>query len=125
VREFSAEGLDGFTLRLCSDAATWARPEQFELALSFAATLAEDLFRLERLLAVVIDDEAPLVVRRLRDVESFLDRLAVLNPSETPSGRANNASSGRASGARRYLQIEPQGPRGVAAYIDGKIAATA
>lgn len=123
VRQFAAEGMEGFTLRMHSDAAVWTRPEQFELAVSFAATLAEDLFRLERLQSVVIDGEPPMVVRRLRDVEVFLDRLAELQPKDRPrlAGERTNA----AGPARRVLEIEPQGPRGVAAVLDGKLAATA
>ena len=124
VRQFSTEGLEGFTLRVTSDAALWPRPEQFELALSLAATLAEDLFRSERLQAVVIDDEPPLVVRRLRDVEVFLDRLARLEAVERPR-RPSAAPFPRLGKARRLLELEPQGPRGVAATFHGKIAATA
>ncbi len=122
VRQFSAEGMEGFTLRLITDAAVWTRPEQFELALSFAATLAEDLFRLERLQGVEIDDQPPLVVRRLRDVEVFLDRLAELEPMERPRLSAQANATGL---ALRALNIEPQGARGVAAILDGKITATA
>jgi uncharacterized protein (DUF58 family) len=133
VRQFAADGLVGYTLRVTTTAAIWSRPEQFELALSFAATLAEDLFRMERLQAVMIDDEAPQAVRRLREVEIFLDRLAQLQPSE-PALRPGSTSaspvyssggSDRNSRHGSLLQLEPQGPRGIAAYINGKIAATA
>ncbi len=124
VRQFSTEGLEGFTLRVDSDAAIWSRPEQFELALSLAATLAEDLFRSERLQAVVIDDEPPAVVRRLRDVEGFLDRLAQLEPAPRPRGRSSAPFPAKPAG-RRLLHLEPQGPRGVAAILDGKLAASA
>lgn len=124
VRQFSAEGMDGFTLQMDTDADRWARPEQFELALSLAATLAEDLFRLERLKAVAIDGEPPQVVRRLRDVEFFLDRLAELQVREPARGsRAPMPATGATT--RRLLTLEPQGPRGVAAMLDGKIKATA
>lgn len=123
VRQFSAEGLEGFTLRMDDDAAIWSRPGQFELALSLAATLAEDLFRAERLQSVVIGDEPPQVVRRLRDVELFLDRLAQLEVAARPRGRSG-APFPNAAPARRVLQIEPQGPRGVVAVLDGKIAAS-
>lgn len=119
VRQFSAEGTEGFTLWMRSDAGLWPRPEQFELALSLAATLAEDLFQMERLQAVAIDAEPPQAVRRMRDVEAFLDRLAVLEPGEA-------AATGKVvDGRRRVMTMEPQGPRGVAAMIDGTPAATA
>lgn len=124
VRQFTTEGLEGYTLRVDTDAAIWSRPEQFELALSLAATLAEDLFRSERLQAVVIDDESPTIVRRLRDVEGFLDRLAQLEPAARPRGRSSAPFPDKPAG-RRLLHLEPQGPRGVAAIIDGKLAASA
>jgi uncharacterized protein (DUF58 family) len=124
VRQFSAEGMEGFTLQVSTDAAVWARPEQFELALSLAATLAEDLFRLERLQALAIDDAPPQAVRRLRDVEHFLDRLATLEPT-VPADTAARPGGAAASATRRVLHIQPNGPRGVAAILDGKIAATA
>jgi uncharacterized protein (DUF58 family) len=125
VRQFAAEGLEGYTLQVDTDAAVWTRPEQFELALGLAATLAEDLFKQERLRAVMVDEEPAQTVRRLRDVESFLDRLAVLQPSERAGRPGGEAATRVLTGPRRVLRIEPQGARGVAALLDGKIAATA
>ena len=43
--------------------------------------MAEDLFRAGRLVSVAIDDEAPLPVRRMHDLERFLDRLALVKPA--------------------------------------------
>ncbi|MEY4487743.1 MAG: hypothetical protein RIQ79_251 [Verrucomicrobiota bacterium] len=124
VRQFSAEGLEGFTLWVRTDAERWTRAEQFELALSLAATLAEDLFQMERLQALVIDNEPPLPVRRMRDVETFLDRLARLETKVIEDkGALPVGTHGEAR--RRIMVLEPQGPRGVAAMIDGKLAATA
>jgi uncharacterized protein (DUF58 family) len=125
VRQFAAEGVEGFILQVDSDAALWPRREQFELALSLAGTLAEDLFKQERLQAVRIDDEQPQTVRRLRDVELFLDRLALLEPSDRSAHAGAEGARGVAISARRVLRIEPQGARGVAALLDGKPAATA
>lgn len=125
VRQFAAEGLEGFILHVDGDAAAWPRPEQFELALGLAATLAEDLFKLERLQAVMINDEPPQTVRRLRDVESFLDRLALLEPAERAARAGAEAARPAGVGPRRVLSIEPQGARGVVALLDGKPAATA
>lgn len=125
VRQFAAEGLEGFVLHLDRDAAVWTRPEQFELALGLAATLAEDLFKAERLQAVMLDDEPPQTVRRLRDVESFLDRLALLEPLERAASARAEAARAVPQGTRRVLRIEPQGARGVAALLDGTPAATA
>ena len=39
--------------------------------------LAEDLFTAGRLTGAAVNAEEPLVIRRVRDLESFLDRLAV------------------------------------------------
>ena len=123
VRQVSVEGVEGFTLRMDAEAARWPRAEQFELALSLAATLAEDLFRMDRLQAVAIGSEPAQAVRRRRDVEAFLDRLAVLEPVAATAEAGEGGA--RAASARRVLMVEPHGPRGVAALIDGKIAATA
>jgi uncharacterized protein (DUF58 family) len=124
VRQFAAEGLEGFTLWVRTDAERWPRAEQFELALSLAATLAEDLFQMERLQALVIDGELPQPVRRMRDVEAFLDRLALLKYGEAaPNGAAPAGARGAA--LRRVMILEPHGPRGAAVMIDGKLAATA
>jgi uncharacterized protein (DUF58 family) len=123
VRQFAAEGLEGFILWVRTDAERWPRAEQFELALSLAATLAEDLFHAERLHALAIDGEMPQPVRRLRDVEAFLDRLALLERGEATG--AEMPAGARGDTRRRILILEPQGPRGVAAMIDGKLAATA
>lgn len=122
VRQFAIEGVEGFVLRLNSDAGRWPRAEQFELALSLAATLAEDLFRSDRLQSVAIGDEPAQIVRRRRDVEAFLDRLALLEPTRS---KRRDEPRPHAPMTRRVLSIEPQGPRGVAALIDGKLAATA
>jgi len=123
VRQFSTEGVEGFVLRMDPEAGKWPRAEQFELALSLAATLAEDLFRLDRLQALGIGDEPAQTVRRRRDVETFMDRLAVLEP--LPPVRRRDIAFSSAPMHRRVLTIEPQGLRGVAALIDGKPAATA
>ncbi|MEO7412373.1 MAG: DUF58 domain-containing protein, partial [Opitutaceae bacterium] len=77
VQQFSAEQSEGFSLWLDPDPSVWTRAEQFELLISFAATMAEDLFRAGRLDAVALDREPLRSVRRVRDLELFLDQLAV------------------------------------------------
>ena len=125
VRQFAAEGHEGYTLHVDADAALWPRAEQFEVALGLAATLAEDLYRQERLRCVSIDEEPPRAVRRLRDVESFFDRLALLERREFPDRGRTPQTRASAAVARRVLRIEPQGVRGAVAILDGKPAATA
>jgi hypothetical protein len=115
----AAENAGGDSLWLRTDAGTWSRPEQCELLVGFAATLAEDLFRAARLQTVAIDAESPLPVRRVRDLELLLDRLAVARPlpEVPPLGDALSAKL-------NVMTFAPEGARGVAAYVDGQKAAS-
>lgn len=122
VRQYAAETQQGFAMWLRTAAEEWPRAEQFELLCSVAATMAEDLFRAGRLTSVSIDDEAPLPVRRMHDLERFLDRLAVVKPSVQPCQPSSGAPSVRRA---NVLTFAPDGARGVAAYVDGEKAATA
>jgi uncharacterized protein (DUF58 family) len=121
VRQFAAESAEGYSLWLRTDAAVWTRPEQFELLVSLCATLAEDFFRSGHLSEVAIDDQPPLPVRRVIDLELFLDRLAELEPAVASGAVALNSRGAR----RNLLTFAPDGARGVAAFIDGEQAATA
>jgi uncharacterized protein (DUF58 family) len=129
VRQFAAESAEGFSLWLRTDAGVWTRPEQFELLVSFCASLAEDLFRAGRLTGVAIDAEAPRPVRRVHDVEAFLDRLATVRCAEDvgrakdPDGwTAEERSEGR--GRKNVMTFVPDGARGVVAMVDGERAAS-
>jgi uncharacterized protein (DUF58 family) len=129
VRQFAAESAEGFSIWLRTDAGIWAREEQFELLVSFCATLAEDLFRAGRLTGVAIDDDPPVPVRRVHDVESFLDRLAVVTRKgerEQPDGgrRAVSVGEGETRGRKNVMTFTPDGARGVAAFVDGEKAAS-
>jgi uncharacterized protein (DUF58 family) len=119
IRQFSSQNSDACSIWLRTDAAVWPEPEQFELLLSFAATLAQDLFRAGRLLSTAIDGSPPVPTKRVTDLESFLDKLAEAKPlaGDLPAG------AGRAR--FNLMTFEPDGPRGVAAFINGtKTAAT-
>ena len=116
VRQHATEGAQTFALWLESAESVWTRPEQFELLCRFAGSLAEDLFRIGRLDSVAVDAEAPLLVRRLRDVETWRDRLAVLEP-----GTAGRRARPRVRGA--LLTFEPDGERGICARLGQEIAA--
>jgi uncharacterized protein (DUF58 family) len=120
VRQFAAESAEGFAMWLRTDAGMWPRPEQFELVISLAATLAEDLFRTGRLLGVALDAGAPLPIRRVRDLELWLDQLAVARPTAHAIPQAAPAP-----GRRNVLTFAPEGVRGVAALVDGQKAASA
>ncbi len=122
VRQFAAETAEAFSLWLRTDAAEWQRPEQFELLVSFAATLAEDLFRAGTLMNVALDDEPPAPVRRVRDLEAWLDCLAAV---EAPQSDAGARPSPSVAGRRNLITFVPDGPRGVAAWVEGQRFATA
>ncbi len=124
VRQFTAENSEGFSLWVQTDPALWPRPEQFELALSLAATLAEDLFRRGQLVRVAIDNDAPLSIRSGHDLEAFLDRLAVVEPAEAKQQKISPRSATPAT-TRNLMTFAPDGARGVVAYVDGEKAASA
>lgn len=123
VRQFSAESMEEFSLWLQTEAARWPKPEQFELAVSLCATLAEDLFRAGQLGSATVADEAPLPIRQVRDLERFLDRLAEVQIADGEPGVGS--ARGRSESRRNRLTFVPDGTRGVAALLDGKQAATA
>ena len=136
VTRRAAEGEDGYSVWLRTPTDVWTRPEQFELLCGFAATLAEDLFRTGRLGWVAINDEAPVPVRRVTDLESFLDRVALVQPVGDGLAEARRAGT-RGGGTppttngvlklrrKNVLTFAPEGARGVAAYVDGEKAASA
>jgi uncharacterized protein (DUF58 family) len=124
VRQFSAQSSEACSLWLRTDADVWSRPEQFELMLGFAATLALDLFHAGRLQAAAIDRSAPVQMKRVADLESFIDRLSEVTPTPVPAdSRAPFSSTGRTR--LNLLTFEPEGARGVASYIHGTKTAAA
>ena len=138
VRQFAAESTEVYFLRVESGLGRWPREEQFELMCSFAATLAEDLFTEARLAGAVIDAGLPMAIRRLQDLESFLDQLAVLEREAADRGPGTGAKAGAArEGAPpgpgfladkarwHVVTFGPEATRGVAAYLDGQKTATA
>jgi uncharacterized protein (DUF58 family) len=127
VRQFAAESTEGLSLWLRTDAEVWARPEQFELLVSFCATLAEDLFREGQLISASIDDEVPMPIRRVNDLETLLDRLAVVQVrKEDADGREQRGGGAPAptNTRKNLLTFAPDGTHGVAAYVDGEKTAT-
>ena len=129
VRQFAAESAESFSLWLCTDAALWPRPEQFELLVSLGATLAEDLFRAGQLGSAGLDEETPVPIRHVRDLEQFLDRLAVVQPRAGAAGGGEPShplgATARPASHRNLLTFAPDGARGVAAYLNGEKTATA
>lgn len=128
VRQFSSEQQEGYSLRLDTSADLWPRAEQFEQLCRFAATLAEDLFTTGRLGTIAFDLESPRLVRSVRDLEAFFDRLAQLETRRTsgrPSAPPFSGAGGEAARGRLTLTFAPEGTRGVAAYVNGQKAAAA
>lgn len=121
VRQSAAETAHGFRLWLQADAGTWPHPEQFELLVRLAATLAEDLFRGGELLTVAVNAGEPALVRRSHDLDAFLDQLALLQPAPPAPARWQPARSARAR--QNLLTFAPDGARGVLALVDGEKAA--
>lgn len=124
VRQFAAQSSEMCSIWLRTDAQVWTRPDQFELLLSFVATLAQDLFHAGRLQSAAIDSSPPIAVRRVSDLESFLDQLCEANPvPEAPGAPVPGALQGRR--LHNVLTFEPEGTRGVASYVNGiKTAST-
>jgi len=120
VRQFSADNEENFTLWLTAPASVWRNAAQFETLCSFAATLAEDLFKQGRLDAVAFGSEPATPVRGVRDLEAFLDRLAILQPEKSENGPAPVRPA-----FKNVLSFAPEGSRGVIAHVDGETAATA
>jgi uncharacterized protein (DUF58 family) len=124
IRQFSSQNSDACSLWLRTDASVWPRPEQFELLMSFAATLAQDLFRAGRLQSAAIDAGPQVPVKRVADLEAFLDRLAEAKPLARDPGRPA-PPQGPERPRPNLMTFEPDGARGVAAYVNGiKTAAT-
>jgi uncharacterized protein (DUF58 family) len=124
IRQFSSQNSDACSLWLRTDSATWTRPEQFELLMSFAATLAQDLFHAGRLRSAAIDAGRHFATKRVADLDSFLDRLAEAQPL-APQAPAPDGGNPAVHNRSNLITFEPDGTRGVAAFINGtKIAAT-
>jgi uncharacterized protein (DUF58 family) len=122
IRQFSAQSSEACSIWLTTDAAVWTRPDQFELLMSFAATLAQDLFRAGRLQSAAIDAGPQVAMRRVADLESFLDRLAEARPLP-PAREAAGAAEGRWRQGANVLTFGPDGARAVVAFINGNKAA--
>jgi uncharacterized protein (DUF58 family) len=122
VRQFAAESHDGYVLWVDAPAEVWTRPEQFELLCGLAGTMAEDLFTAGRLKGTCVNDGPLREARRVRDVEAFLDELALLQPVARASAPPFPAAG---PGGRNLVSFTPEGTKGVAAHVDGVKAASA
>ena len=125
VRQFTTESSQGFDLWVRTDAALWPRAEQFEVFVRFAATLAEDLFRVGQLQTIALDGELPVRVRHGRDLAGWLNRLAVVEFKPVAAKLDTGVSSAEVSSSgRNVLTFAPEGELGVVAWINGQRAAS-
>lgn len=118
VRQMAEENRDGFVIFLETSQSLWPDEAQFELLCSYVASLAEDLFRDGRLLAVAINDEPLQPLKRLHDLQNFLERLAVI---ET----ADHYSPSPDAGGGNLITFRPGMGGEVNAIISSTIAGTA
>jgi len=129
VKQNAAESGESFSLWVDLSKERWGDAvERFELLCSFAASLAEDLFKLGRLRAVAVGDDAWRPIHQSRDLEFFLDRLALAEPK--PKENLERVSvidfqrRGDRSRLRNVIAFRAEGARGVSAYVNGERTAT-
>lgn len=118
VKQLLAENQRGYFLHIETPVVVWEDAAQFEQMCSLAASMAEDLFRQGQLVGAAINDGAPILTRRVSDLELLLDQLAVVEPVEHFGG-------GRQLPLRNIITFEPGRPEGVHAILRGRKAASA
>lgn len=118
IRQMAEENRDGYVLFVESPSALWPDADTFERLCSFAASLAEDLFREGRLLGFAVNDEPVQPLKRLHDLQIFLERLALLELTDHYSAAPD-------SGGRNLITFRPGLGGEVYAYLGGNIAGTA
>jgi uncharacterized protein (DUF58 family) len=118
VQQFGAEHQSGFVLEINSDRAIWRDDPQFELLCSFISSLAEDLFRLDRLHGARVNSGAYHRVARRSDLDFVQDQLATLQ-------RVGEDRRVLPPRGRSVVTFEPSQKSGIHAYVGGQKAATA
>lgn len=115
VREMSDEAESGLIVYLETAASVWKNEKQFDHLCRLAATLAEDLYRLDRLQGIAINDDPVQPVKRLNDLHQFLDRLSILEPDA-------HYRPGRYPVGDHVISFRPDGKSGVLIYVSGNEA---
>lgn len=118
VQQFAAENHSGFLFFLQSSLHLWPDEARFEHCCSFVSSLAEDLFREDRLHGVRVNGNARQRISRRTDLDVFQDQLATLQRVEVEEGGGETNFS-------NVVTFEPDPVTGVNAYVGGKKAATA
>lgn len=110
IRQLAQEGEGGFHLEVNPETALWSG-DQFERLCSLACSLADDLFHAGRLDSVRVLGEDTVLVRAMRDLHGFFDRLAVLSPRKAADAQGRESH-------RNRITFRPLGEGGVAIYVD-------
>lgn len=118
VQQFGSEHQAGFILEVQAGAALWHKNEQFERLCSFVSTLADDLYRVDRLHGVRVNGGAYHKIGRRSDVDFFQDQLATLE-------RVSEDRPVPVRDGRNVVTFEPNPISGIVAYVGGQKAATA
>jgi uncharacterized protein (DUF58 family) len=118
VQQFAAENHSGFLFSLQSYQHLWPDEVQFEHLCSFVSSLAEDLFRQERLHGVQINGGLQKRISRRSDLDYFQDQLATLQRVEVDGGGVDLSTPGA-------VTFEADPVTGINAYVRGQKAATA
>lgn len=114
VKETRDEGGQNFVLRVEPFVGLWKKEGLFEKLCSFAASLAEDLFRRGQLRACIIAGAHTVSMRGLADLHVFMDQLARLQPVEP--AKSNQDTWGKESAE---IVFRPSGAERVSAYFNG------
>jgi hypothetical protein len=114
VKETRDEGGQNFIICLEPFAKLWKREAQFEKFCSFAASLAEDLFRRGQLRACKIEGFDPISMRGLTDLHVFMDRLARLEPFEPDKNFKDSSPNGIGE-----IIFRPSGGERVSSFFNG------
>lgn len=85
VREVAEEQQESFIVWVDVPAQLWEAGPQFETLCSLAASLAEDLFRKEKLYGFAIGSSSVTTIKRATDLHGLMNALARLAPSEKAS----------------------------------------
>lgn len=115
VRQMAEENRDGFIIFVESADTLWREPEQLDRLCAFAGSLAEDLFRESRLLAVAINDEPLQPQKRLHDLQCFLEQLALMQTVKHYSPQPETTG-------RNLITFRPGPGDQIHALIGGNIA---
>ncbi len=89
VRETEQEHHQAFSLWIDPSPALWMDHEQFERMCSFAATLAEDLYKRDQLRSAQVAGGKRILVGAIEDLYTFLDQLSSVELKHSGPGKSS------------------------------------